>query len=261
MNDEDDDVLLTGMVDGELDEGRRNALLARLANEAPLRERLEAIKAGGRPFRAAFDALLEEAPLERLKASLASLGPAAAPRPAFWSMPRSLAAGVAVAVFLAGFGLGRFAPHPAPEVQVAEPVGEDWRDAVAEYAALYTHETFANAPADDSARGAELKTLGAKLGIDLSPERTRIDNLAFKTATLLAYDGAPLGQLAYSDAQAAPVLFCIIADSRPDAPLVNEARGNFALTTWAHEGRGYMVIAHLPADRIAEIAGQLSQRF
>ena len=261
MSEQDDDALLTGLVDGELDEASRTALLARLAREAPLRERLEAVKAGGRPFAAAFAALLDDAPMGRLKASLAALGPPAAAVPAFWRSARALAAGIAVAVFLAGFGLGRLAPRQTPETRVAEPARENWRDAVAEYAALYTRETFAYAPTGAAAQGAELMALGAKLGIELTAERIKIDKLAFKAATSLAYDGAALGQLAYSDSEGATVLFCIIGSSRPDAPPANEIRKNFALTSWARGGRGYMVIAHLPATQVAEIAGQLALRF
>src|SRR5450631_599078 len=100
MNEEDDDALLTGLVDGELDAERKAALLARLALEAPLRARLEAIEAGSRPFAAAFAALLDDAPLARMKASLATPRPSqafAAPR-RFSTAARALAASLAVAL-------------------------------------------------------------------------------------------------------------------------------------------------------------------
>jgi anti-sigma factor RsiW len=262
MNDEDDDALLTGLVDGELGEERGDALRARLAAESELRARLEAIKAGGWPIAQAFHVLLDDAPLDRMKASLAALAPEAPVFSKWGSSARALAASVVVAAFVAGIGVGRLALHPAPDVGgVVEKAHEDWRDAVAEYAALYTRETFSRIPADDAAQRPELEVLGAKLGIDLAPERTKIDGLAFKEAILLAYDGAPLGQLAYGDSQGAPVLFCIIADARTDAAPVNETRKGFALTSWAHGGRGYMVIAQLPANKVAEIASQMERRF
>ena len=261
MNDGDDDALLTGLVDGEIGGERGGALRARLAAEPELRARLEAIKAGGWPFAPAFQALLDDAPLDRMKASLATLAPQAPASSKWWSSARALAASVVVAAFVAGVGVGRLALYTAPGVGVAERAHEDWRDAVAEYAALYTRETFSRIPADNAVQRPELEILGAKLGIDLTPERTKIDNLGFKEAILLAYDGAPLGQLAYGDSQGAPVLFCIIADSRPDSAPVNETRNGFALTSWAHGGRGYMVIAQLPADKVAEIASQMERRF
>jgi anti-sigma factor RsiW len=263
MSEEDDDALLTGLVDGELDAARKAALLTRLGAEAALRARLAAIEAGSRPFAPAFAILLDAAPIERMKASLAALplpGEGAAPR-RFSTAVRALAASLAVALFLGGFGLARLAPQFGVQSRVASSQSDGWRDAVAEYAALYTRGTFSTAPADAVAQAAGLASLGAKLGVDLTPERTRIDNLTLKAAFELAYDGAPLGQLAYSPAGGAPVLFCIFANSQPDAPLTNETRDNFALTSWARNGRAYMVIGQLPADQIAQIAGELSRRF
>lgn len=263
MNEEDDDALLTGLIDGELDDASKRALEQRLAVEAPLRARLEALKAGERPFVKAFVALLDEAPLERMKASLAELDARrmVSPRPAFGAYAKGLAAALAVAVFLAGFGVGRFAPQQEPEVSVANQTREDWRDAVAEYANLYTSETFAKAPADAPTQSAELQALAVKLGVDLSADRTKLDNLSFKAAFLLAYDGAPLGQLAYTGPDGAPVLFCVIADARPDAKPTNETRNGFALTSWARSGRGYMVIARRPEQQVAAIASELARRF
>ena len=233
---DDDDALLTGLVDNQLDEPERRALLARLEAEAPLRARLAKIEAGGRPFAAAFDLLLKEAPLAGLKASLQTADRASpkAPRGPFWRSARAIAAGLGIVVFLAGFGLGRFAPHGARQ--------EDWREAVAEYSSLYTRDTFANAQADEASRAAELNSLSTALGVALTPDKLKLDDLALKSAFALAYDGAPLGQFAYTDASGAPVLFCILADKRADAPPANETRQNFALTTWARDGRGYMVI-------------------
>jgi len=247
MSDEDDDVLLTGLIDGELDQQSGKALKARLEAEPWLRARLKAIEAGGLPFAPAFAALLDEAPIERMKAAAAAI---AQPSSRWGNSARALAASVAIVTFLAGIGIGWVAPHL-----------EDWRDAVAEYAALYTPETFAHAPTGEAIQAPALRLVGSKLGIDLPPEVTKIDGLSFKTAILLAYEGKPLGQLAYADAQGSPVLFCIIADSRHDAAPMNESRNNFALTTWAHGGRGFMVIAQLPAQKVAEIARQMERLF
>ena len=252
---DDDNALLTGLVDNQLDEPQKRALRARLQADASLRARLAEIEAGGRPFGAAFDLLLDEAPMATLSASLEAADRSApkAPGGAFWRSTRAIAAGLGIAVFLAGFGLGRLAPQWVRE--------EDWRDAVAEYASLYTPKTFANAQTDEAGRAAELKSLSAALDVSLTPDKLKLDDLALKGAFALAYDGAPLGQFAYIEASGAPVLFCIIADKRADAPPANETRQKFALTTWARDGRGYMVIAQLPAARVAGIAGRLAQRF
>jgi anti-sigma factor RsiW len=263
MNEADDNTLLTGLIDGELDSASKSALEQRLAAEAPLRVHLAALKSAGMPFPAAFAALLDEAPLARMKAKLAGLDEArpAAARRAFGAYAKALAATLVVAAFASGYSLGRYAPQDRLEREIAGQSREDWQDAVAEYASLYTSETFAKAPTDAPTQIVELQTLGAKLGVDLSAERTKVDDLSFKAAFLLTYDGAALGQLAYTGPDGAPVLFCVIADARPDATATNETRKGFALTSWARDGRGYMVIARRPAVQVAAIADQLARRF
>ena len=85
--------------------------------------------------------------------------------------------------------------------------------------------------------------------------------LQFKGAVIFAYDGAPLGQLAYLDPATGPVLFCIIRDARADAAIEEGKREGFHFASWAHGGRGYMLIGRLPGPETAALAGQLQQRF
>ena len=63
----DDDAELVALIDSELDAGRRAGLLARLAADDGLRQRYEALRRTGAPLAAAFDVLLEQAPLTRLR--------------------------------------------------------------------------------------------------------------------------------------------------------------------------------------------------
>ena len=71
MNEDDEDARLVAFIDGELDERARAFLEERLAIDSVLRERLSRLQEGDRPFTAAFEALLDEAPVQRLEASLA----------------------------------------------------------------------------------------------------------------------------------------------------------------------------------------------
>jgi anti-sigma factor RsiW len=260
----DDDALLVGFIDNALDEAERNRLLARLADDAELRARLKQIEAGALPLAPAFAALLEEAPLDRLRASLAASEaqdpPSASTARAVRPTMRALVAGAAIALFLVGFAVGRLTP-PWASTEEAEQGHDDWRQAVAQYMALYTPDTFASAASDPAAQTADLAALGGKLGAALTPERIAVPDLPFKRAEILTYDRAPLGQLAYLDPRSGPVLFCIIADSRPDAPISGATVGGFATASWAHGGRGFMVIGRLPSQRIAQIAGELAPRF
>ena len=253
----DDDSLLTGFIDGELDGPRQSALIARLGAEAPLRERLALLQATARPVGAALARLLQEAPVERLKQRLAAATTAAPTRSNAVTPWRALAAGVALLIFVGGLGLGRLSQPRSGQPDAIE----GWRDAVAEYAELYSAETFAGARSDPGAAAAQLGALSAKLGLELSPEKLRFDGLAFKAGFLLHYGSAPLGEIVLSDAQGAPVLFCILRGGQRDAPLTDAVHGAQHLTSWAHDGRGYLVIAPLPAAQVAEIAAKFSQEF
>ena len=72
MNWDDEDGRLVAFIDGVLDESARTALEERLAIDPALSERLTRLQDGGRPFAQAFNALLEEAPVQRLETSLAA---------------------------------------------------------------------------------------------------------------------------------------------------------------------------------------------
>ncbi len=65
----DDDAELVALIDNELDEGRRTALLARLADDGS-RQRYGELWQTSAPLAASFDVLLEQAPLARLRTAL-----------------------------------------------------------------------------------------------------------------------------------------------------------------------------------------------
>jgi hypothetical protein len=46
---------------------------------------------------------------------------------------------------------------------------------------------------------------------------------------MLSFEGSPLGAIAFVDAEGAPVLFCVIANQSPDAPMRSEGRGALSL--------------------------------
>jgi anti-sigma factor RsiW len=262
----DDDAELVAFIDGRLEGGAIHAIEARLAAEASLRERLALLQAGGRPFAPAFQALLDEAPIERLQASLAAMVEGERddkPRraPSAFRVSR-LAVAAAAILFCAGVVVGRNWPASiTPPSELAAPASgqhEDWRQAVAEYMSLYTPDTLA---AEAASQQTELAALGAKIGLALTPERLALANLQFRGAQIFNFEGAPLGQLGYVDAATGPVLFCIISNSEPDAAIKAETREGFALASWAHGGRGYMLIGRLPANQIAELADSLRSRF
>jgi anti-sigma factor RsiW len=250
----DDDAELVALIDNELDESRRTALLARLAADEGLRRRYQELREAGAPLAASFDELLRQAPLARLRAALPVGEPVRGPGRFGAIALGELAAGIVIGLLAAGLA-----------AWAAWSVGllggkEDWRTAVTEYAHLYSKDTFAPLKPDHADQAAELSFVGAKVGADLTPENVALPGLRFTTAFMLSHEGHPLGVIAYVDPTGAPVLFCIHANHAPDAPLRSERRGNLSLASWSRDGRGHLVIGHMPEEQALALAQMLEKR-
>jgi anti-sigma factor RsiW len=263
----DDDALLVAFIDRELDESVRGAIEARLVADADFRARLALLQEGGRPFALAFQALLDEAPVERLQTFLAALIDRKERRPtpirgSLASRAGRLGVAATVILFCTGILIGHYGPSwfarsPERATRTADH-DDDWRQAVAEYMSLYTRDTFAMEPASQE---IELTALSAKIDLALTPERVALAKLQFRGAQIFGFQGAALVQLGYVDPTTGPVLFCIIHNSEADAAMKAERRGGFALASWARAGRGYMLIGRLPRDQMADLAHSLETRF
>jgi anti-sigma factor RsiW len=250
----DEDAELVALIDNELDLDARNRLLARLKDDPTLRKRYEMLLESGARIAAAFEGLLRVAPVDQLsaaipKADVSSVGPRL-----FSGTLRALAAGIVIGFLAAGIAPWSVLKFWPQEEQ------EDWRAAVVEYMNLYTNETFAFDDSDLSSQEKKLSVIGAKLNVRLAPETLAISGLRLRTARLLSYDGAPLAEIVYVDAQGAPVLFCILGGAKTDVQAQSERRGDLSLTSWTNGGRSYLVIGHLPEQQIADLAGILEKR-
>ena len=251
----DDDAELVALIDNELDESPRTALLARLAADERLRQRYEEFRRTSAPLAAALDELLTQAPLARLRAALPADEPLRQPSRRFAGIAlRELAAGFVIGLLVGGRGgLGRI------ELRVL------WRKrglatAVTVYTNMYSNETFSPLKPDASLQAIELSALGAKVGVNLTPESVALPGLRFTVAFMLAYDGAPLGVIAYVDPSGAPVSLCIIANDAPDAPMRSERRGDLSLAWWSRGGRSRLVIGRIPEERAVALAQTLEKR-
>jgi len=252
---EDDDRKLTAYLDGELDEAERAALDARLSANPTLRARLEALRGAADRTRLAFATLLETAPLAdmqtRLDAALA--GSPARAAPPWRQRVAAIAAAAAIVAFAVGLGAGRWSVGSGGGLAERD----DWRQAVVEYMALYTPESFGEAVSPRL--GDELASLSRRLEAPLDVDRLKVDDLSPRRAELLQYDGAPLGQIGYLDG-ATPVALCILRDGEPDAALATSSRGGFAVASWAQGGRGFMLIGKIPVERLTALARSLKEK-
>jgi anti-sigma factor RsiW len=248
-----DDEALTALIDNELDEATRGGVLVRLEQDEVLRGRLEALHQSRPQIVAAYDSLLEQAPLARLSAALPPLDSAVAgarrrPPVSWWSLAAALAVGFVLGAAAVGFGL-------------SEKEESDWRSAAVEYMQLYTPDTFASQNPDAALAAVELKGVSDKVGVALTPENTAVKDLRFRVAFNLAYDGAPLAEVAYTDAKGDPAAFCVIANGDKPSPPRTERRGDVSYATWSKDGKSYMLVARMPEAQVAELAKPLVTRF
>jgi anti-sigma factor RsiW len=251
----DDDAELVALIDNELEESRRTALLARLAADEGLRQRYEELRQTSAALTASFGTLLEQAPLARLRAALPADEPVRQP-------PRRFA-GIAVRELAAGFVIGLLAAGAAAWIALSSGLfGErkDWRTAVVEYTNLYSNETFTPLTPDAALQAMELSGVRARVGGNLTSENIALPGLRFTTAFMLSHGGHPLAVIAYVDPSGAPVLLCILANRAPDAPIRTERRGNLSLASWSDDGRSYLVIGHLPEEQALALAQILEPR-
>jgi anti-sigma factor RsiW len=253
----DEDAEIVALIDNELDKNATARLLARLAADEALRNRYEQLREARAPIVAAFDALIEKAPLSRLRAALPrESAPRVASRPFAGTVFRDLAAGI-VGLLLGAGAAAWIALSIAPP---GEPEPGDWRSAVEDYTNLYSNETFSPLHPDAPLAAVELSAVGARVGAKLTPETIALPGLRFTVAFMLSYKGLPLAVIAYVDAQGAPVLLCIIDNDAPDAGMRSERRGELSLASWSRGGRGHLVIGRIPENKAAELAGMLEQR-
>jgi anti-sigma factor RsiW len=251
----DDDAELVALIDNELDESARGALLARLAADESLRQRYDELRQTGAPLASALEGLLQHAPLARLAAALSASQPLRQPPRRFGGVAlRDLAAGVVI-----GFLAASAAAWAALSFGLIGPQ-DGWRSAVANYTNLYTNETFSPLNPDAALQAAELKVVGEKVGANLTPQTIALPGLRFTTAFILAYEGAPLGVIAYVDPSGAPVLFCILAKGGPDAPMRSERRSDLSIAWWSRGGRSHLVIGRIPKEQAIDLAQTLEKR-
>jgi anti-sigma factor RsiW len=250
----EDDAELVALIDNELDESRRTALWTRLAADERLRQRYEELRQTGAPLAASLDKLLTRAPLARLRAALPAEEP---PR-----RPSRRLSGIGLRDLAAGM-IGILAAGAAAWVALSLGLlreRQDWRTAVVEYTNLYTNETFSPLNPDAPLQAIELRAIGARVGVNLTPESVALPGLRFTAAFMLSHNGAPLGVVAYVDPSGAPVALCIIANDAPDAPMRSERRDNLSLAWWSRGGRSRLVIGRIPEERAVELAQTLETR-
>jgi len=237
---------LTAFLDGEADGPLQAEIEDALASDPGMQRRLTELSVDRDALRAGFDALLEDAPAA--PASLSQTAEVTRPR---WRVgPVALAASVVICLFvggLTGFSLG----------------GRDeqtWRDFAAAYHALYVEETLANVTVSESAVGTELSRVQEALGKQIDFHTlSKLEQMNFKRAQVLGFQGRPLVQLAFLSTRREPIALCIIRwDGATDRPQVSERMLGMSAVRWTKDGYGYLLVGGTDDTMLEEAADLLA---
>lgn len=234
------DIELTMYLDGEASAELSAEIEERIKVDPILAQRLTSLEISITILQRAFDPQLLDAP-----AAPDSLNDV--PQP---SAVRVLGP---VAALVASFALG---------IVVSDALDQgppDWVEAVAAYQALYVTDTL-NLPGQSAERTAHvMEWAQQELGVDLRPA-LEIEGLTFKRAQKLAFEGAPLLQMAYLDSNGVPFAFCVtLADEGARLP-VAEMSHDLAVSAWTRDGVGYVLVGGADEPRVARLSKGLVTR-
>jgi anti-sigma factor RsiW len=239
----DTDELLGAYVDGELDAENAHAVERLIAGDAWAREKVARLRETNTLLRAACD--------ERIYAAAATPGrPSAAGRRLMRARRYGWAVAASLLIGMVGFGAAMW------------PGGthSDLVDEIAEYHAVYSHETdhLVEVPAD---RSDELmRWLGNRIERRLVAPDLASAGLHFVGGRMLVIDSRPVAQLMYTRDRGLPIAVCVARTDRNASPLHVERRGALHLATWTDHGYGYVVVGELDRNAVQDLAEQVERQ-
>jgi len=134
----------------------------------------------------------------------------------------------------------------------------DWTEYVAAYQALYTSSTLTPVNQDQEALTAELTRVSAAIGKDISPEQLQIsEEVEYKRAQVLGFDGTALIQLAFLTSMGEPMALCILRTGAEDSdvPSVGKMEG-MSSALWSNGGYSYLLIGGKDDALISRLANE-----
>jgi anti-sigma factor RsiW len=244
------DEQLVAYLDDQLDAEQRARIDAAIAEDSMLNLRLQWLARSNLPFKDAFNELARQAPVDRLQSMLDTLP--SPERPALsrrWFL--AAAAGLVVSGVLADrLFLGW---------QMSQQKN-NWRSLVAEYMSLYVPQTLDHLPSDEAAQRVQLRTIDARLGLNLLPAQLTLPRPEFKRAQILEYDGVAIAQITYLDPIHGPMALCVTRSNSGQRDFAQERRHEMNIVYWADREHAWMLIGHNPMAELQDMAKQLRSR-
>ena len=192
-----------------------------------------------------MDGLAAMAPIQRLEAGLRPpVSHARVPMRDWTRMAAMLVLGAGIGYAASGF---------------RATTDSGWHVAVANYQALYSRATLAPLENSEPALRAQVAAISEQLGLTIPYESLLVPGLTFKRAQTLSFQGKPLVQFAYTDADGAPVAFCVMRDETGATPVHLGIVAGLNAVSWSHGGYGFIVIGDLGQSALRQAAEQLSR--
>ena len=244
------DEQLVAYLDDQLDSDQRSRIDAVIAEDSMLNLRLQWLARSSLPFKAAYDELAQQAPVDRLQAMLDTL-----PSPARPAMNRRRFLAAAAGLVLSGVLADRlFLGWQASQHK------SSWRGLVADYMSMYVPQTLEHLPSDEATQRAQLHTIDARLGLRLLPAQLSLPRVELKRAQILEYDGMPIAQITYLDPAHGPMALCVTRSNSGSRHFAHERRHGMNVVYWADMEHAWMLIGHNPASELEEMAKVLRSR-
>ncbi|KRA96013.1 transcriptional regulator [Pseudomonas sp. Root68] len=250
MNTIPSDEQLVAYLDNQLDTEQRARIDAAINADPMLGLRLQWLDRSSLPFKDAYDELARQAPVDRLQAMLATL-----PSPARPGLSRRWFLAAAAGLLAGGVLADRLLLGWQASRQT-----HNWRGLVADYMALYVPETLDHLPGDEAAQRAQLRTIDARLGLNLASAKLSLPRAEFKRAQILEYDGAPIAQITYLDPAHGPMALCVTRSNSGSRHFAREQRRELNIVYWADMEHAWMLIGHQPMADLEEMAKTLRER-
>lgn len=242
------DTLLVAYLDNELSAEQQHAFERRLQQDPQLASRLAYLQQSQFDFAAAFEPLLEQAPLAELQAALDKQTEKSLPHQSNNSVSRRSLLAAAVSFLVIGTGVGRYVLAPAPDKQ-----DNNWRSLVAQYMSLYSADTLADIPDSPLQQQVELDRVAKAVGIGLTPQQLQLKGAQLKNARILRYDEYNIAQISWLDEKYGPLALCITrSDHSKNIQQTAEVRQGMNVVYWRRQGFNFMLIGHAPAADIQQ---------
>lgn len=244
------DEQLVAYLDDQLDSEQRRRIDAAIAEDSLLNLRLQWLARSSLPFKNAYDELARQAPTERLQSMLDTL-----PSPGRPAMNRRWFLAAAAGLVVCGVVADRLFLSWQSSSQK-----NSWRARVADSMALYVPQTLDHLPSDEAAQRAQLRTIDARLGLNLAPARLALPRAQFKRAQILEYDGVPIAQMTWLDPAHGPLALCVTRANSGSRPFAHERRRGLNVVYWADMEHAWMLLGHNPAAELEDMARLLRSR-